>query len=126
MQERRLFPRYPIERSVELLGAQGARFQARTSDISATGLGLRLSRAAVLALAQGGTILTTGDDIQLAVARGSSDPWPGELSLNCRVKHVRRLSQDEYLVGVWLIDPSPAQKSGLEALVAEARSSGAG
>lgn len=122
MPERRVFPRFPLERPVELRGPDGARFDVRSSDISVAGIGLRVSHTMVVALAQGGTILTTGDRFELVLPGTLNASAQGGLTLGCRVKQVRRLSQHEYHVGAWFIDPTPGQKDGLAALVDAARS----
>ena len=72
---------------------------------------------APLALAQGGTILTTGDQFTLVLSGTLNTSAQGGLTLGCRVKQVRRLSRHEYHVGAWFIDPTPGQKDGLVALV---------
>jgi hypothetical protein len=83
-------------------------------------MGLLLPHAVVVELAQGGSILTTGDRFQLVLSGTLNPSSQGGLTLNCRVRHVRRLSREEYQVGVWFVDPSPGQKTGLAALVDEA------
>ena len=121
MQERRISPRFSFERSVELRGPQGVLFDARSSDISVTGMGLLLSRAVVVALAQGGSILTMGDGLQLVLPGTLNHSSQGGLTLDCRVRHVRRMSHEEYQVGVWFTNPTPGQQAGLAVLVEEAR-----
>ena len=122
MHDRRLFPRYPFERPVTLRDPRGTEFEVRSCDISVAGMGLLLPHTAVVALAQGGKLLTIGDRCQLVLAGTLNDSPHGGLTLECRVKHVRRLSHDEYQVGVWFADPTSGQKAGLTALVEQARS----
>lgn len=122
MQERRIFPRFSLERPVELRAPDGSSFEALSSDISVGGIGLRLSHAAVVALAQGGTILTTGDCFELVLPGTLNASGQGGLTLECRVKHVRRLSRHEFHVGAWFVDPTPGQTDGVAALVDVARS----
>lgn len=123
MQERRLSPRYAYAQPVELSDRRGVRYQGRSSDISVTGIGLLLSRNVVVALAQGGSILTTGDRFQLILPGTLNPSSQGGLTLECRVRHVRRLSREEYQVGAWFVDPSAGQKSGIAALAEAARPS---
>ena len=122
MKERRLFPRYSFTQSVELRGPRGARFDARSSDISDVGISLLMSRDAVVALAQGGSILTTGDRFQVLMPGTLNASLEGGLTLECRVRHVRRLSREEYQVGAWFVDPTPGQRTGLAALLDAAKS----
>lgn len=69
----------------------------------------------MLALAQGGGILTPGDRLRIVLpgATGAG----AELSLEGRVRHVRRLSQEQYQVGVWFADLTGSQQAGLAALI---------
>ncbi|MGB5614483.1 MAG: PilZ domain-containing protein [Sedimenticolaceae bacterium] len=121
MQDRRLFPRYSFSSPVELRSRQGGHFDAQTSEISSVGIGLLMARTTVVALAQGGPTLTTGDQFELIVA-GAADPYFGDsLRVGCRVGHVRRLSKEQYLVGALYADPSPAQEAEIAALVERAR-----
>ena len=124
MQERRLFPRYMFERQVQLRGPRGETFDARGCDLSIAGIGLQLRRPVVQALAQGGSVLTIGDPFELILSTaGDHARWAG-LTLACRVKHVRRLSQEEYLVAAWFSNLDSAQKAALETLLERIRPPG--
>jgi hypothetical protein len=123
MQDRRPIPRYSFEQPVALRAPGGTQYEARSCDISVAGMGLLAPHKVVVALAQAGSILTTGDSFQLALPGTLNDSALGGLTLDCRAKHVRRLSRDEYQVGVWFIEPTAAQTAALAALVQEARSS---
>ena len=123
MQERRLSPRYAYSQPVELSDRRGVSYQGRSNEISVTGIGLLLSRHVVVALAQGGSILTTGDRFHLILPGSLNPSSQGGLTLECRVTTVRRLSREEYQVGASFVDPSTGQKSGLAALVEAARRS---
>jgi c-di-GMP-binding flagellar brake protein YcgR len=120
-----MFPRFPLERPVRLDGPNGDSFVASSCDISAGGAGLLVSREAAVALAQGGSVLTTGDHVRLSLVAADAASAAAGLSLDCRVKHVRRLSQDQYLVGVWFSDQDPAQQAAVTALVEQARQAAA-
>ena len=80
-----------------------------------------MGREGVVALAQGGSILTTGDQFELLLPGTLNPSLVGGLTLACRVRHVRRLSRDEYQVGAWFLDPTPGQLAGLAALVDAAK-----
>ena len=115
--DRRFSPRYPFVQTVELHDADGARYDARSSDISAVGISLLMARGAVVALAQGGSILTAGDRFQMLLPGTLNASVAGGLTLKCRVRHVRRLSRAEYQVGARFLDPTPGQQAGVAALV---------
>lgn len=120
-EDRRISPRYSYAQSVELRGPDGARFDARSCDISAIGMSLLMTRDVVVAIAQGGSILTTGDHFQLLLPGTLNPSLEGGLTLDCRVRHVRRLSLEEYQVGAWFVEPTSGQQAGVEALVDSAR-----
>jgi hypothetical protein len=121
MEERRLNPRYRFEYDVELGNSEGASYEARTTDLSAVGVGMLLSRDGVVGLAQGGSILTPGDTlwIRLPEPRGPDGGWLDRVS--CRVKQVRRVSVDRYVVSIWFEGLVPNQQAACERLVAEAQ-----
>ena len=120
-EDRRLSPRYSFVQPLELRGPDGACFEASSCDISTIGLSLLMARDAVVALAQGGSILTTGDRFQLLLPGTLNSSVEGGLTLQCRVRHVRRLSREKYQVGVWFLDPTSGQQAGIAALVASAK-----
>ena len=121
MQERRMYPRFTFTQTVELRGPNGSRFDAESCDISVAGLGMFMRHGVVIALAQGGSILTPGDRLQVLLSGTLNPSLEGGLKLECQVKHVRRLSRYQYQVGVRFLDPTPGQTTGLEALVQSAK-----
>ena len=80
-----------------------------------------MTREVVVALAQGGSTLTTGDRFLLLVPGTLNSSLEGGMTLACRVRHVRRLSREAYQVGAWFLDPTAGQQAGLAALVESAR-----
>ena len=102
---------------MELLSARGERFTAQSHDVSANSIGLDMDRATVVGLAQGGVQLTPGDSVVVLVD-GRDDT---RVTLAGRVRHVRRLSHEQYVVGVWFVDPDPIGEAALENLVERAR-----
>ncbi|WP_078120073.1 PilZ domain-containing protein [Thiosocius teredinicola] len=123
MQERRLFPRYSYEQPMQLVGLDGELFDAESSDISVNGIVLQTTRHAVVGLAQGGAILTAGDRVKLRLYPETANNGNGIL-LEGRARHVRRLSQDRYLVGVWFDRQTDEGSSGLVDLVEMLSNSG--
>lgn len=84
-------------------------------------MSLLTTRDVVVALAQGGSILTTGDRFQLLLPGTLNHSLEGGLTLGCRVRYARRLSREEYQVGAWFPDLTFGQRAGLAALVEFAR-----
>ena len=107
---------------VTVCGAGAQRFAAITSDVSLHGMGLTMARDAVVSLAQGGALLMPGDRIEVVLSRhvASADGVIGP-TLNGRVRHVRRLSQRDYHIGVWFDGLDPPQQSALDAIVDQAQ-----
>lgn len=100
----------------------GKRFAARTSDVSVQGMGLYLAHDAILALAQGGRLLTPGDrfDVVLSPNIVDADGVIGP-TLGSRVRHVRRLSQREFLVGVRFDGLDNGQRAALQTIIDRAQ-----
>lgn len=101
-------PRFPFRWPVQVLGPRGERFFARSSEISGRGIGMVVDHLTAVRLAPGGTLLgphTPLIGVQLEVP---GEDAGGDVQLEGRVRHIRRLSQQEYLVGVHFVDPEAA------------------
>lgn len=116
-----MVPRYRHIMDVTVSHMGGQRFSAQTTDVSLAGMGMRMARDVVIALAQGGSVLTPGDrfDVVLSPNIASADGVIGPM-LQGRVRHVRRLSQHEYQVGVLFEDTDAAQQAALQGVVDKA------
>ncbi|MCB1791095.1 MAG: PilZ domain-containing protein [Gammaproteobacteria bacterium] len=121
MFERRLSPRYSLPWPLRLRGHEAAAFDAEMADISATGVGLLASRDVILALAQGGGLLTPGDQLVVEWPPVPGDVLDTDLCIACRVKHTRRLALDRYHVGALFVDLDSAQSHQIEQLLDRAR-----
>lgn len=117
-----MVPRYRYKMEVTVCHNGGTSFAARTSDVSQHGMGLQLGREVVVALAQGGSVLTPGDRFEVVLSPhiASADGVIGP-TLLARVRHVRRLSQSDYHVGVWFNDPDASQQAALQAIIDKAQ-----
>lgn len=117
-----MVPRYRYSMELTVCRESGRRFGARTSDVSVNGMGLYLGHDAVLALAQGGNLLTPGDsfDVVLSPNVEDADAIIGP-RLGSRVRHVRRLARDEFLVGVRFDDLDGNQRAAVQAIVDRAQ-----
>ena len=116
-----MIPRYRYNVEVTICREADKGFSGRTSDVSLSGMGLRLPREVVLALAQGGNLLTPGDRFSIILSPfvESVDAVIGP-TIPARVRHVRRLSQHDYHVGVLFENLDEAQQKALEVLVSQA------
>ncbi len=127
MQERRLYPRYQFTLPVGVHGPDGYRASVQSCEISVSGLGLTMSRAAVTALAQGGTVLTPGDHLWVSlpgVPDSSVEDVPAVAAgrgLACRAVFVRRLALDQYVAAVAFVAPDATQQRAITELVEQAR-----
>ena len=85
-------------------------------------MGLYLTHDAVLALAQGGNLLTPGDsfDVVLSPNVEDADAIIGP-RLGSRVRHVRRLSRNEFLVGIRFNDLDANQQTAVQAVLDRAQ-----
>jgi hypothetical protein len=121
MEERRLYPRFLFEHDIELSNADGAVAGARTNELSVVGVGMIVPRDGVVALAQGGTLLTPGDPLiaTLPEPRGPDGRWLTRVA--CRVKQVRRVSVDRYVVIAWFEDTTDAQQQAIARLLEQAK-----
>ena len=113
-----MLPRYRYNTEVTICHPSGERFGVQTTDVSLSGLGMKMARDVVIALAKGGSILTPGDRFLIVLSPNvaSADGLIGP-RVEGRVRHVRRLSQYEYHVGVRFEDPDAAQQAALKAIV---------
>jgi hypothetical protein len=89
-------------------------------DLSVAGIGLEMGREGVLGLAQSGSILCPGDRLEV-VLPSAVLAAQGDLDLQCRVKEVRRISLEKYIVGIWFEELDYASQAALEKLVDDAR-----
>lgn len=117
-----MVPRYRYNVEVTVCRENGLRFAARTSDVSVDGMGLYLTHDAIRALAQGGNLLTPGDvfDVVLAPNVEDADAMIGP-RLGGRVRHVRRLSQHEFVVGIRFNQLDSGQRAAVQTIVDQAQ-----
>jgi hypothetical protein len=96
--ERRLHPRYHTTWAVEIGSSDGNWFAATLSDISLASFAMSTSRLAVVRLASVGSLLLPGDPLLLRFNSGIE--WPGQCApFACRVRQVRRVAQESYVIG---------------------------
>lgn len=120
MHERRFAPRYRWRQPLHVQGEGGARFAAESRDVSLAGVAVVVTTEAALALAQGGSVLTLGDRLEVILPAVDGGP----VAVPGRVRHVNRQSQGEYQVGLVLAPRDPAEEAALAALVEQARARG--
>lgn len=120
MSEQRLSPRCVCRWPVEIVGPEDRRFHAQAADISVTGMAMLVDRVAAAFLTPSGGVLNPRvPPVSVAVqAPGHVDV--GKLRFEGRVRHIRRLSQEQYLVGIKFTDPDASLRLELQALVEQA------
>lgn len=85
------------------------------------GVGVEVSRETVQALAQGGAVLTAGDNFQVLLGQATlGADSAGVLCLDCRAQVVRRLSLDQYHVAALFHGLDSDAEAALGALIAAA------
>ncbi len=112
-------PRVLCRCPVEVRASRGERFFGQVSDISRGGIGLLVDAVAAIRLAPGGRILGPAAPVVAVVLHrsGMGDSRPG-IQLEGRIRHVRRLSQQQYLIGVHFVDPDSVRHLVQQAIAA--------
>ena len=124
MSEQRLSPRFFCRWPVEIVGPEDRRFHAQAADSSVTGMAMLVDRAAAACLAPAGGVLSPRVPPVSVSVQVPGQAEVGKLRLQGRIRHIRRLSQDQYLIGVRFIDPDAPRLPEITVLVERAMSSG--
>ena len=119
MPERRRVPRFNYSCALQVRRAGGVQLPAFTTDVSLTGMGLTLTRKALLGLVDDEHTLMPGDrfEVILPVVDLANQAQAG---LSARVRHVRRVSLEQYHVGVWFDAGDASQEAALARFVEQA------
>lgn len=120
MSEQRLAPRFFCRWPVEVVGPEDRRFHAQAADISVTGIAMLVDRAAAACLAPSGGLLSPRVPPVSIAVQAPGNPGVGSRRLKGRVRHIRRLSQEQYLVGIKFIEPDASHGVEIKALVEQA------
>ncbi len=117
MNEHRLSPRLRCEWPVEVLGPGGQHFPAQSAEISALGIGVLVDHSTARSLVPDGGIPRPDAPPVAVVVHVPGPVTAGDLPLEGRVRHIRRLSQAQYLLGVKFTDPDLTHRAAIQALV---------
>jgi len=120
MSEQRLSPRFFCRWPVEIVGPEERRFRAQAADISLTGMAMLVDRGAAASLAPSGGLLNPRVPPVSVAVQAPGHAGVGKLHFEGRVRHVRRLSQEQYLIGIKFTDPDASLQLELQALVEQA------
>jgi c-di-GMP-binding flagellar brake protein YcgR len=120
MSELRLSPRFFCRWPVEIVGPEDRRFQAQAADISVTGMAMLVDRVAAAFLAPTGGVLSPRVPPVSVAVQAPGHAEVGKLRFEGRVRHIRRLSQEQYLIGIKFTDPDASFQHELRALVEQA------
>lgn len=120
MQERRLQPRYLLELPVTIAGPSGDFHDALMQNLSLAGAGLQVSRETVVALGRSGDALMPGERLALRIIGAHAvvvdAPSAG---FACRARQVRRVSLDEYVLGIAFDNLSSEHQRAVQHLLEE-------
>ena len=117
MIERRFFPRYHCEMQFKLHGEKDQEFFVNCEEISEAGLSFMVSLSILNSLADAGQAMEIGNRFQITLP---ADPQ-FELSIECQIMHMRRLSQEHYLIGVWFGKLSEQDRAIMDRLISNAK-----
>ena len=120
MSEQRLSPRFVCRWPVEIVGPEERRFHAQAADISVTGMAMLVDRVAAACLAPSGGVLSPRVPPVSVAVQAPGQVEVGQLRFEGRVRHIRRLSQEQYLIGIRFTDPDASLQLELQALVDQA------
>lgn len=113
--ERRSFYRKSVDLPAELILSSGTRLEVRVRDVSGGGVQIQCDAFDSEAIAPGGNCLDqSGRPIELLLLFAPSEK---ELNLSCRVIFVRRVSHDEYRIGLRYADMLQSDLVELEKLI---------
>jgi hypothetical protein len=106
--ERRRFPRIKLHQPAEIESRDGARVRATVIDLSQDGLQLLLDGPALRQVCPRGHLTSPADGIRLAVRIVNTDSvaTAPRFEADCKVVHIRRLSQLDYRAGLLFEDLS--------------------
>lgn len=118
MNERRSFLRYACELEVKISGQDDDIYMAQACDISEEGISMLVPRPAVSSLSYTGLNFDIGDRVKIALVHTTDS---SERQIVCSVSHTRRLSQEQYLVGIHFEDLRTDTKLFINGLLKNAR-----
>lgn len=116
MIERRFFPRYHCEMQFKLHGEKDQEFFVNCEEISQAGLSFMVSLSVLNSLADTGNPMEIGNRFKITLP---ADPQ-FELSIECQIMHMRRLSQELYLIGVRFGKSTDQDRAIIDRLVTNA------
>lgn len=108
MSERRHFPRYTCDLELQIQSPQGQYHPVKGNDISEAGISLIVPQSVKTGLANEGISLDIAKKFLLQLPDCKN--MAGEkLEIECQIMHVRRLSQEIYLIGAWFNSAEAAE-----------------
>ena len=118
MESKRATPRYPCKAPLYIF-AQGGALPSASKDISSNGVSLFVDADTLGVLKRQGQYLNVGDAVQLSPTQVA---LPSNL-IECRVRFLRRLSRDNYLLVVRWADDAEAADGPVRKMLEEAQRS---
>jgi len=117
MIERRFFPRYHFEMQLRLHGGEEQEFSVDANEISEAGLSFMIPLSILNSLAGSGHAMEIGNKFKISIPSDAQF----EISIDCQIMHIRRLSQQHYLIGVWFGQLTDQEQAIIKRLVNNAK-----
>jgi c-di-GMP-binding flagellar brake protein YcgR len=121
LDDRRQSFRYPVELQVDLVLSDGSILPVEACNISSNGLQFRCDSWLADEIEPRGIQNHPLDRIQLKVVTDLPISGENRVYARCRVIVARRLSQEEYLLGLEFIDFEKSSEKVLERFISECR-----
>lgn len=118
IRERRFVQRHACQLPVRIHLPADDWLEVQARDISSVGISLLLPQASLSLLSQRAVPFQSGDVFQLQLPAAGDHQFDAALApLSCRIRYLRRLSQQQYQLGAVFVDLSADSLELLEALV---------
>ncbi len=118
MIDRRFFPRYSCEMQLKINTHDEQGFIVEANEISEAGLSFKITLTILNSLFNIGCSMEIGDRFVMTIP---ADNQFG-LDIECQIMHLRRLSQENYQMGVWFGQLQDNEQAIIRRLVNDASS----
>jgi len=120
MIERRFFPRYHCGIQLKLHAGEDHEFLVDANEISEAGLSFMITLSILNSLADSGHAMEIGNKFQISIPSDAQF----EMCIECQIMHIRRLSQEQYLIGIWFGQLTDQEQAIISRLISNAKHNG--